>query len=101
MSQTFNETEKIAIATVILKLIVADKTLEKRELQFLHGLYTKYDIPHIIPAEQRQSYDQAIECINAMELQNKETLRTILNDLANADNDFDTNEIKIIEEILP
>lgn len=100
MIQTFNETEKIAIATVILKLIVADKKLEKKELQFLHSLYTKYDIPHLIPADKRQSYNQAIECISAMEAHGKDTLKMILNDLANADNDYDPKEIKIIEEIL-
>lgn len=100
MNQIFNETEKTAVATVIFKLIAADKKYDKNELKYMHSLYLNYDIPLVIPTEDRIGYQKAVECIHSMDNKKKDIIRNILNGLASCDSTLDEEEKRTIEQIL-
>lgn len=100
MDNSFNDIEKVAVATVIFKLIGADKKYEKKELQYMHGLFLNYDIPLIIPAASRIGYEKAIECLSLMSEGKKSILRDILEGLAECDSTLDKSELEIIQNVL-
>lgn len=100
MQNIFSETEKDSIATVLLKIIAADKKFEKEELNFMHALYSKYDIPLALYGGSKIGYQEATECISKMDDSKKGILADILRDLAASDSDTDKSELEIIEQII-
>lgn len=100
MNPIFNETEKTSIATVILKMIAADKTFDRRELRFLQDMYLQYDIPLIISNRGEVCYNDSVECIRLMSPDKKAIVHDILYGLAECDEALDERERMMIENIL-
>lgn len=94
------ETEKTAIAIIIIKMVSADKKYDKAELRFLQDLYLDYDIPLIISNRPTLTYDEALSCIRSMSQEKKDFLRRTLNELANCDSHLDKSELSFVEEFL-
>lgn len=100
MQNIFSETEKDSIATVILKIIATDKVFDKRELNFMHDLYSNYDIPLALYGGSKIGYQEAVECISKMEATKKDIVAGILRELAASDSNADKAELEIIEQII-
>lgn len=100
MDNIFNEKEKKSIATVIYRLIAADRKYEKKELQYMHQLYLNYDIPLVSSDTDRLSYEEAVECIKQMTKEKISLVKKILSELSESDNDFDEREYSEIESVL-
>lgn len=100
MNITLHETDKVAIATVILKLIGADKRYEKEELRYLQTLYINYDIPLIIQPGSRIGYEQAVKSLQAMSAEKKSLVGEILQGLAECDSNLDQNELQLINSVI-
>lgn len=87
----FGDTERQAIAILILKMVVADKICSPEELHTLRILRDKYAIPYQLP-DNCMGYEEAIATLRSMSQEKQQEVRNMMVDLSHSDNNPQKDE---------
>ena len=97
----FNLAEKLAIVKAVDEVILVDGRVKKEEVDFLSQLMTVLKFDRSLIEEARAiTAKECMMILKGMSDKKKEALAVLLNEMANADGEFNKDEYRLIFNIL-
>lgn len=97
----FNLAEKLAIVKAVDEVILVDGLVKKEEIDFLTQLMTILKFDRALVEEARDiTAKECMMILKGMSDKKKQALAILLNEMANADGEFNKDEYRLIFNIL-
>ena len=97
----FNLAEKLAIVKAVDEVILVDGRVRQEEVEFLSQLMTILQFDRSLVEEAREiTAKECMMILKGMTEKKKKALAVLLNEMANADGEFNKDEYRLIFNIL-
>lgn len=97
----FNLAEKLAIVKAVDEVILVDGRVRQEEVEFLSQLMTILKFDRALVEEAREiTAKECMMILKGMTDKKKQALAVLLNEMANADGEFNKDEYRLIFNIL-